>query len=113
LVDHETELLWGEGNKTNACSDFHHAPLSLLLLDHVTAIGPRWRELTQLMADHVFSNVDRHVATTVVDSNRVADHLRENRAGATPGSDNRLLAFLVQPVDLLEQLGVNKWPLLE
>ena len=69
----------------------HSAPPALLTADDslrsagllaargVAAERARRRELAQLVADHVLGDVDRHVAAPVVDGDRVADHLREDR----------------------------------
>ncbi len=51
--------------------------------------GPGGSELAQLVADHFFSDIDRHMLSAVVDGNRVADHFREDGRGA----DQVLMTF--------------------
>src|SRR2546430_3045380 len=41
--------------------------------------GAGRRKLTQLVADHVLADVDRHMASAIVDRNGVADELRKDR----------------------------------
>ena len=43
----------------------------------VAAESPGCYELSQLMTDHVLSHVDRYMAATVMDSDCMANHLRE------------------------------------
>ena len=59
-------------------------PLLLFLLDQMTAICARWREFAELVADHVLGHVHGHVAASIMNGNRVTDHLRDNRAGPAP-----------------------------
>ena len=47
----------------------------LLLLTSVAAELARGSELTELVADHVFSDIHRDELVTVVDGNRVADEV--------------------------------------
>jgi hypothetical protein len=63
---------------------FHAYPLfpprlgpPLFLLD-VTPEGASRREFAQLMTNHVLADIDRHVSSPIVDSNRVPNHLWEN-----------------------------------
>ena len=61
----------------------------------VTPVGPRERELAQLVADHGLADEDRDVLAPVVDGDRVPDHLREDGGRTRPGLDHLLLAGLV------------------
>src|SRR6188508_3614865 len=79
----------------------------------VAAVGARWRELAEPMPDHVLGDEDRHVATPVVDGDRVPDHLREYHACARPGLQHLALAALVHVVDAAEQARVDEWSLLD
>src|SRR4029077_5369556 len=54
----------------------------------LTAVGAERagrRELAELVADHRLRDEDRDVFLAVVDGDRVADHLREDRRGPRPG----------------------------
>src|SRR6266508_3871023 len=75
--------------------------------------GPRQGELAELVADHVLGDEDRHVRAAVVDGDRVADHLREDRRAARPGLQDALLAPRVHLLDAAQQLLVRVRPLLQ
>src|SRR6266511_1753091 len=60
---------------------------------------PRRGELAELVADHLLGDEDGHVFTAVVDGDRVADHLREDRRGARPGANHLLGARVVHLLD--------------
>src|SRR5262245_60431783 len=79
----------------------------------VTAEVTRRSELAELVTDHVLGDVDRDVAAPVVHSDRVADHLREDRRVARPGLEDALLAAAVHGLDARQQLRVDVWPLLQ
>src|SRR6188508_736608 len=79
----------------------------------VAAEGPRRRELTEAVPDHVLADEDRHVATTVMDGDRVPDHLREDHARPRPRLEHLALAALVHVVDAAEQARVDEWSLLD
>ena len=55
----------------------------------MAAVGARRRELAELVADHRLGDEHGHVLAAVVDGDRVADHLREDRRRARPGADHR------------------------
>src|SRR5690606_29775520 len=59
-----------------------------LRLAHMTTEGTRGRKLAQLVADHVFCDVDGNVAPAIVYGDRVPDHLREDCAGTRPGPND-------------------------
>ena len=61
----------------------------------MTAEPAGWGKFAQAMANHVLGNVDRNVAATVMHCNRMPNHLGEDGAGAAPGADDLLFAFLV------------------
>src|SRR5207344_2945555 len=79
------------------------ATLLALRRSRVGAEGPRRRELAQLVADHRLRDKDRHVLAAVVDGDRVADHLGEDRRAARPGLQHLLGAGLVHRDDALDQ----------
>ena len=64
-------------------------------------------ELTELVADHVFRDVNRYVLAAIMDSNRVTDEIRKNRGTSRPGLDDLLIVSLVQGRDLLHQALCN------
>src|SRR6478735_5093953 len=78
----------------------------------VAAEQPRRRELAELVPDHLLGHEDRHVLAPVVDGDRVADHLREDRRGARPGADHPLVAGGVHLLDPLHQPLFHERPLL-
>jgi hypothetical protein len=67
-----------------------------LLARGMPAESTRRGELAQSVADHVFGNIDRDVSASVMDGNRMSNHLRENDACATPRTQNSLFTLLVQ-----------------
>src|SRR5579884_1754412 len=76
----------------------------------VAAVGPRRRELAQLVADHRLRDEHRHVLAAVVDRDRVADELGEDGRAARPGLQHALLARLVHALDPLHQPGLDERP---
>src|SRR5947209_19302100 len=73
---------------------------------------PGWRELAQLVADHRLGDEHRHVLAPVVDGDRVADHLREDRGGPRPGAEHPLFARGVHGLDPVHQPLFDERPLL-
>ena len=65
------------------------------------------------MPDHIFGDVDRHMATPIMHPDSMPDHLREDGAGATPGADDLFFAAHVELLNFLEKFGVNERTLLE
>src|SRR5262245_30799821 len=80
----------------------------LLRLTAVAAETPRRGELTQPVADHVFSDEDLQMRLPVVDHECMADALGNDRASSRPSCDGLLHARLVLPLDLAVQLGVDE-----
>jgi hypothetical protein len=68
----------------------------------MSAEGPGGSELTQAVTNHILSDVDRHMAASIMDSNSVTYQLREDHAGPAPGPDNILLSALVHCIDFLQ-----------
>ena len=77
----------------------------------VTTEGPGRGKFTQLMADHLLGDKDRHVDLAVVHGDRVTDHPGKNRRGTRPRADHPPLVGLIQRIDLLPQFGVDVRPL--
>src|ERR1700761_5346351 len=69
----------------------------------VRAEGTGGGELAELVPDHRLRDEDRHVFFAVVDGDRVADHLREDRGGTRPGFGHLFFAGLVLSVDASHQ----------
>ena len=59
------------------------------------------REFAELVSDHILGDIDRNVAATVVDGNRVSDHFWKNRGPTAPGSEHDLIAAAIQLCDPL------------
>src|SRR6476646_6128551 len=78
----------------------------------VAAERPRRGELAELVPDHLLGHEDRHVLAPVVDRDRVADHLWEDRRGARPGADHPLLPGGVHRLDPGEEPLLDERPLL-
>src|SRR5438067_9579699 len=70
-------------------------------------------ELAELVADHGLGDVDGHVLAAVVDGDRVADHVGDDRGAPRPRLHDALLPRLVQPLDLDPQVVVDERALLE
>jgi len=66
-----------------------------LFASHMAAESARRGEFAQSVADHVLGNIDRNVSTSIMNSDRVSNHLGENNACATPGPQDLLFASLV------------------
>lgn len=58
--------------------------------------SPRGSKLTQFMSDHVFGDEDRNMLAPIVDSNRMADHFRNDRRTPRPAFDHSFISFFVK-----------------
>src|SRR4051794_39728726 len=96
---------------SSACPASAAAALPVVL--HVAAVGPRRRELAELVADHRVGDEHRHVLAAVVHRDRVADHLGHDHRAARPGLDDVVAALLVLAVHLLHQVAVHEGALLQ
>src|ERR1700722_3456167 len=77
-----------------------------LLIDHLPRMAtkePSGRELTELVPDHVFRDVDGDELVPVVNGERVPDEVWDHRARARPRLHHTLLVAAIQHCDLLEQ----------
>src|SRR4029450_12722733 len=74
---------------------------------------PARAELAELVPDHRFGDVHRHVLAPVVHGDRVADHVGDDRGTARPCLDDTAFADGVLGVDLLEQVIVDERALLQ
>src|SRR3712207_4094876 len=80
---------------------------------HVPTEGAGGRELAELVPDHRLGHEDRDVLAAVVDGDRVAEHVRDDRRTTRPGPDDVLGALVVLRVHLLEQVVVDERALLQ
>src|SRR5213594_847391 len=85
-----------------------------LLPERGAALGPGVRtkrpcggELPELVPDHRLGDVDRDMLATVVDGDRVSDHLRNDRRSAGPGLDHALVPATVHLRHLDHQVVVH------
>src|SRR5690606_38819393 len=78
----------------------------------VPAIRARRHELTQLVADHVFGDVDRHVPPAVVHRKGVPDERGKDGRIPRPSLDNPLFPGLVHLPNLFQQTRMSVRPLL-
>ena len=65
-------------------------------------------KLTQLVADHVFSDENRVVHSSVVHSNRVPNHVRDNRGPSGPRLYWPFFARLVHRIYLLQKVIIDE-----
>src|SRR3990172_2167543 len=86
---------------------------SFFALAAVAAEATGERKLAQLVADHVFGNEHLDVRLAVVNHERVADELGNDRAPASPGGDRFLDAGIVLSLDLGVELRIDKRSLFE
>src|SRR5574343_946847 len=97
------------------CTCFHG--LSLFLLDffvrRVTLEGAGQREFTQLVADHLVGDIDRHVLLAVVHGDGQTDELGQNHGATRPGLDRLLVLGGNGLVNLGHQVMVHKRTLLK
>src|SRR5688500_8254855 len=63
-----------------------------LFVRRVPVIGPRRRELAELVADHVFGDRHRDVLLAVIDAEGQAHELRQDRGAAAPDLDHFVAA---------------------
>src|SRR5438045_4630504 len=78
----------------------------------VAAEHPGRRELPELVPNHLLADEDGHVPATVVDRDRVPDHLGEDRRCPRPGADHLLAARIVHPADAAHQPLLDERPFL-
>src|SRR5215470_15830431 len=83
------------------------------LLAAVALEDPRRREFAELVPDHVLGHVHRNELAAVVDGDRVADHVRNDRRAPRPGLDDLLLAGRVERGHLLGEVVVHERALLD
>jgi hypothetical protein len=72
-----------------------------------------WGKFTQLMAYHIFGDIDGYMPPTIVNGDRVTNHLWKNGAGPAPGANDFLFALGIHDFDLFQKFGLNEWPFLQ
>src|SRR5206468_12783711 len=94
-----------------------------LAVSRVAIKGARRGELAELMADHLLTHLHRNVLVAVVDAERQADELRQDRRATAPDSNHLVPGRCTRGFCLLEQIPVDErtfpnrtghgaWPLL-
>src|SRR6202022_1224185 len=68
----------------------------------------RRRKLSELVSDHLFSDIHRNKFSAVVHGNRVADHVGKNRRTARPRVDHFLLVARVLSFPLYAQVVIDE-----
>src|SRR5262245_1290476 len=84
-----------------------------LALARVAMEHARWRELAQLVADHVLGHEHRNELLAVVHGERQPDHFGQHRRAARPGLDDLLGLLLLRLEHLVEQVLVDEWTFLD
>ena len=87
-----------------------HRPIFLL---DVAFECTSWCELTKLVTDHRFGDVDRNMLTTIVYRDGVADHRRGDHGATGPSLDYSLGILLIQRINLLLKVIVYEWTLFQ
>src|SRR5690606_2703356 len=82
--------------------------LSRLLVGYVPAVGAGRGELTQLVADHVLVDEDRHMLTAVMNGNRQPHHVGNDHRATRPRLDRALAVALHGLFDLLQQMKIDE-----
>lgn len=74
----------------------------------MTFVGSRRGKFAQFVTDHVFRDKDGHVLATVVNGDRVADHVGGDSGTSGPSLDQLFVARIVHRGDFFHQVVVNK-----
>lgn len=85
--------------------------MGLLFADTtVAAENPGRCEFAELVADHVFGDVNRYEGFAVVDGEVVADKIRSDHRLAAPGFDRFAISTGVgNGIDLGQELLIDEW----
>src|SRR6201985_3115707 len=78
------------------------------LVARVTMEGTGRRELAELVSHHFLVDRHRHVLLSVVDAERQADELRQDRRATAPDLDHVMTAGRTRGICLLEQRTFNE-----
>src|SRR5690625_2446244 len=122
-VDDAPGLHWRNTQVACNCLGFHCLILSkisqprlaaaFLVVLGVAAEGTRWREFSQFVSDHGFGNEHRHVLATIVNSNGVTQHVRDDHRTTSPSADNVFRALFVLSKNLQVQVLIYVGALLQ
>jgi len=74
----------------------------------MTVVGPGRREFTELVTDHVFIDIDRHMLAAVVNAEGQAYELRQDRGATAPDLDYFITSAFAYLLSLFEKIAVNK-----
>ena len=115
-ITNQLDLTRRHTDKFNICKCFHFRT-SLLgvrgLVAGVAAESPGGNELTQLVADHIFRDIDGNMLPAVVNGDGVTDEGGEDGGRSGPGLQNLLVTGLVQLLHALVQLRSYERALLD
>ena len=79
----------------------------------MSAERPRRREFSQSVSDHLFRHEHLQMDLPVVNHERMAHELRDDRAGPGPSLDRILSPRVVLLLNLQKQLGIDKGTFLQ
>ncbi len=106
---HNTDFSRADPDAIGCCYDCHGlTPLSFLAFSKLAAVTAEfagWCEFTQLVADHIFCDKNRHMDLAIVDSKGLTDEFGRDATGSSPGLDDRAV-FGAQGCHFFGQLGV-------
>src|SRR5574343_470253 len=113
-VRHQAAFLRREAYAPQTCTSFHVSSLLLgLLAGGVTLERPGQRKLAELVTDHILGHENRDMLLAIVDRDRQADELGEDRRTTRPGLDRALVIGGANCLDLVDQVRINKRALFE
>src|SRR5574343_573749 len=113
-VGYQTTFLRREAYAPQTCTSFHVSSLLLgLLAGGVTLERPGQRKLAELVTDHILGDEHRDMLPAIVDRDRQADELGEDRRTTRPGLDRALVIGGANGLDLVDQVRINKRALFE
>src|SRR4028118_1002442 len=78
-----------------------------LFVGRVPVVDPRRRELAELVADHVLGHGHRDVLMAVINAEREADELRQDRRAAAPDLDHLVTARRAGLLRFLQHIAVE------
>src|SRR5713101_150434 len=82
-----------------------------LLVGGMAVEGPRRREFAELVADHVLGDQHRNEFVAVIDAERQADELREDRRAPRPRLDDLVAPGSARLLRLFQEVAVDERPL--
>jgi len=68
----------------------------------VTAVGARGGKFAQTMTNHILGDIDGDMAATIMDGDRMPNHLREDYACPAPSANDFLIALFVHGINFYE-----------